>query len=689
MPQRVGPSHGIGFRVHAWQPTTFTFVTDQGPDTNPSAPFDEAADDVVAGTQTLLANPWLHWRFTLRLTNPQSSRSLVVPGYFAGDGLGHGVGRAWQVRLNVPNLPGIWDYEALLERGPQLNVALPSSRGQIAWRQTGFVSVQAARQDAEGFLARGRLRRSAGYHYLRFDDRSFFIEGGVNSPENFLGYAGFTGFENDATDGTGGSPGALGFRHRYAPHVQDWRLGDPDWSANGAAQQGRGIIGALNALAEMGANSIYCLPMNLGGDGRETHPFLDNSDDGVTGEAPVDPGHVLHWSVRRMHEWNIVLEHAQRKGILVQFVLAEREPGNIAWLGSASSVARRLYLKNLVTMFGHLNALRWNLCEENGPEHAPGLSHQFTIDELTAMATWIGLWDVHDHPLTVHTEANTQALYDQIRARVPASQWWLDATSLQLHGGECTALDWNHDCIAWAAGSAATYGAAVETARQSFLSGGLGQALVVCVDEQGAGGSGAADDSPGHGPLHSDWTSVDRRRRILYDTYFSGGNLEWYFGYHDLAGAAGENGGGDIRTENFRTRAAILEVTTRVRALLETVPFWEMQPADGLLQPWQGPLAVHPLYGRPEVFALNGEVALVYYPSLRNNAGALDAGSLDLAPAPPGARFRVRWRDATTLDEVGSPYEFLLAGSRRWAVTTPGFSPGIDQDLVLSVERVH
>ena len=38
------------------------------------------------------------------------------------------------------------------------------------------------------------------------------------------------------------------------------------------------------------------------------------------------------------------------------------------------------------------------------------------------------------------------------------------------------------------------------------------------------------------------------RRRALYDVYFSGGNIEWYLGYFPLPP------GGDLRTEDFRTR---------------------------------------------------------------------------------------------------------------------------------------
>ena len=49
--------------------------------------------------------------------------------------------------------------------------------------------------------------------------------------------------------------------HEFTAHVQDWQPGNPDWN-DGA---GKGIIGVLNYIAEQGANSIYFLPMNIGG----------------------------------------------------------------------------------------------------------------------------------------------------------------------------------------------------------------------------------------------------------------------------------------------------------------------------------------------------------------------------------------------------------------------------------------
>ena len=59
-------------------------------------------------------------------------------------------------------------------------------------------------------------------------------------------------------------------KHQYAAHVEDWREGDPDWGDG----RGRGIIGALNYLAQQHVNSIYFLTMNVGGDGKDVWPWV-------------------------------------------------------------------------------------------------------------------------------------------------------------------------------------------------------------------------------------------------------------------------------------------------------------------------------------------------------------------------------------------------------------------------------
>lgn len=113
-------------------------------------------------------------------------------------------------------------------------------------------------------------------------------------------------------------------------------------ASTGLPLAGHGIIGALKYLSNQGMNSIYVIPMNLGGDARDTHPFAEvdprdflwvpNFLPTSNGNAPFRPEDVFHYSIRRMDEWNTVVQYAMGRGILVQFQLHEQEFANLNWL---------------------------------------------------------------------------------------------------------------------------------------------------------------------------------------------------------------------------------------------------------------------------------------------------------------------------------------------------------------------
>ncbi len=546
-----------------WHPREFRFRT--GERAPGGAPLTEA--DLEPH------NPWLNWRLSARLRSPRG-RVLEVPGFYAGNGNGNGAGGVWKVRF-APDEPGLWSLTPTFEYASfPINVEPLGVAGERSVPlQPRVFNVSERSPSAPGFLRSGQLEY-VGEHYLKFRDGSFFLKGGTDSPENFFGYAGF----DDPFD-SGGQPPSISFLHEYPTHRADWNPGDPDWSANGTPNAGRGIIGALNYLSAQGVNSIYFLPNNLGGDGRDTFPFLSPAGGYVNN---------THWDVSRMEQWNTTLEHATRKGILVQFVLAEEESGSVNWLSTVFGPERKLFFKNLVAMFGHNPALKFNFCEENSAD--PG--DEFSVAELHAFADYLAMWDAYGHPLTVHTTADTLELYNQVLTT--NSSRWLNITSLQLHGD---------------------YGEQVEAARRlSFLNGG--EPIVVDEDEQGSPSEGLADDN-----------ADSRRKEVLYDVYLSGGNLEWYFGLHSLPV------GGDVRTEDFRTREEMWTYMRYARQLLSRFPFWEMEPDDGLVSGEK----ISSLYGGAEVFAKRGSFYIVYYPR------ALSTGALDLRHVPLGQTLSGAW----------------------------------------------
>jgi hypothetical protein len=550
-------------------------------------------------------NPFVDRRLELWLRAPDG-RVLRRPGFFDGDGSGSGTGNVWRVRVS-PDQAGTWHYVADFRSGANVGVSPGRAPGLAAGfgGASGSFEVGALDPDAPGFLSRGRLAYVGG-HYLKFADGDYWIKGGTDSPENFLGYGGF-----DNTIDQGNLPPGGDFLHAYEPHVDDWASGDPDWGGGA----GRGIVGALNYLASVGVNSIYFLPMNLGGDGRDAYPFV------APGGSAFDN---THYDISKLAQWNTVFEHAQRRGIALHFVLNETESGNENWLDNGTlGTERRLFYRELVARFGHHLALKWNLSEEN----------DFPVARLRSFADYIGALDSEDHPITVHTKPDDFSDYDDLLGDERFS-----ATSIQYDPDRA--------------------GDHVETWRSN--SAAAGRPWVLDMDENNPPGTGLTD------------ANADAlRKRVLYDVYFSGGNIEWYAGYHprppdDIVG--------DITLEDFRTREAMWTAMTCAREFMaDHLAFWRMAPADDLLSGESGD------YGGGEVFAETGSFTSDRFAIYLPNATA--TGALDLAGSP--GDFEQRWFDPRACAFVGDA--IAVSGGGSVALGPAPGSPG--QDWVVLFEQ--
>ena len=485
-------------------------------------------------------NPFLDVRLNITLTAP-SGNEVVVPGFYAGDGQGNGSGNLWRVRF-APDEPGTWSYSVSFRQGDNIAVSSNVSAGSSLPPDgaSGSFNVSVRDTNAPGLLADGRLEY-IGEHYLKQADGDYWIKGGIDSPENFLGYAGF--------DNTVDQPGGVGTNglqdgvHRYAPHIGDWNTGDPNFISEDTGIDGKGIIGAINYLSEQEVNSIYFLPMNLGGDGRETYPFVGPSGSDFDN---------THYDISKLYQWNIVLNHMQRKGINAHIVLAETERGNTDWLdGGNLGNERKLYYRELVARFSYLNGLKWNLSEES----------RYGDDRLEEFAEYIRSIDWADHQIAVHTQLNNPAtIYSGLLGNPD-----FDTTSIQFSPRNADRF--------------------VETWRQNSADAGV--KWVIEMDEISPAGTGLTDSN-----------ADSLRAEVLYPTLFSGGHIEWYFGYHSLPL------GGDMRTENFRTREEMYEYMRYARSfMIENLPFWEMSPNDSALsggdsddQVFEKPGEVYALY---------------------------------------------------------------------------------------------
>ena len=507
-------------------------------------------------------NPFLDYRLQATFVAP-SGREYVVPGYFDGDGHGVGAGRIWKAVL-APDEVGAWSVTASFRAGADVAVGLGAADGvPVAFDGATAAFAVAPAEPGSGFFELGRLERAGG-HYAKHRDGGYFLKGGTDSPENLLAYRGFD-------DTLACNCGNLGLVHSFPSHVADWRPGDPNFSSNTTGYDARGILGAINYLSDEHVNSVYFLPMNLGGDAWDTAPFVGQDNNAFD---------KTHYDVSKLGEWRIVFDHAARRGMLLHFVLAETEWQNEQWLdGGGLGRERRLFYRELVARFGHLPAVKWNLSEEN----------DYPAASLREFADWLGALDAYDHPIAFHNHPNDPSMYLQV-----AGDPRFGATSVQYDPDQA--------------------GGQVEMYRA--LSSSAGHPWVVEMDENNPADLGL-----------SSWNAADLRKRVLYDVYFSGGGgIEWYAGAHPLPL------GGDQSLEDFRTRQEMWRYMWYARKFVEqTLPFWEMGPADHLLS------NESPAFGGGEVFAAHNKTYAVFLPS------ASQGGLLDMTGT--WGRFRQTWYD--------------------------------------------
>ncbi len=536
-------------------------------------------------------NPFLDYRLDVTFVGP-TGQTARVPGFYSGDGLGGSAGNIWKVKF-APDTAGTWTWSASFRTGTEVAVAA----NPLAGLSTGFdgaagsVDIRPLDPVADGFSAKGRLSY-VGEHYLRFANGEYFLKAGTDSPENLFGYVGF----DDVKDA-----GGLGILHRYGAHAKHWRRGDPLFTSADTKVSSKGIIGTLNYLSERDVNSVYFLPMNLGGDGQETYPFVDFQPTSFSR---------THYDVSRLRQWALVADHAQSVGIQLHIVLAETESANENWLDQGQlGVERKLFFRELVSRFAHVSAIKWNLCEEN----------DFSIQQLIEFGTWLADLDVYGHPIGVHTSLNDFSDYSPLLGLAPFT-----STSIQYSpqkGG----------------GFAETWRAQSAAAQRPW---------VIDLDENSPASSGLNDDN-----------ADDLRKDVLYDVYFSGGQLEWYAGYHNLPL------GGDLKLEDFRTRSQMWRYMSIARGFMQDhVAFWNMAPADNLLQGESSDR------GGGEVLAETGVAYAVYLPN------ASPSGFIDLS-AETGELIG-RWFDPRTGTFEGQPQSHL--GGEASPLGTPPRMPNED-----------
>ena len=374
----------------------------------------------------------------------------------------------WKVRF-APDEVGSWTYEVSFRKGKAIAVSDDKNAGAPVGfdGQKGEFNISESDKTGDDFRSKGRLKYT-GERYLRFEEsKEYFLKGGADSPENFLGY-----YEFDQTPPT----------HQFEPHHMDWKSGDPTWQ-NG---KGKNIIGALNYLSSKGMNAVYFLTMNVQGDGKDVWPWNDINER-------------YRFDCSKLDQWEVVFDHMDQLGLMLHIVTQETENELLLDIGEVG-VQRKLYYRELIARFSHHLAVTWNLGEENGPLHWTPKGQN--DEDRKAMAKYIKTHDPYQNFIALHTHSNPD---EQVQFLDPLLGFeFLDGISHQISKPEFvhnTALKWID------------------------LSGKSGRQWVVNQDEIGPANTGAKPDKDD--PEHNDI----RSKVLWGNLMAGGAGVEWYFGY--------------------------------------------------------------------------------------------------------------------------------------------------------------
>ena len=506
-------------------------------------------------------NPFVDLAFSVTFTHESGEPRYVVPGHFAADGRAAETsadsGKVWRAHL-CPDKPGTWNYSLSFKKG---RLAALDGGGEplVPYHgKTGSFEIAPTDKTGRDFRAHGRLQY-VGKHHLRFaGSERYFLKAGADAPETLLAFSDF--------DGTMARDPRKGPLKTWQPHVRDWRPGDPVWQ-NG---KGKGLIGALNYLSGKGANAFSFLTYNAGGDGDNVWPFVQRDAK-------------LHYDCSKLDQWGIIFDHATSLGLYCHFKMQETENDDRNGPGAAQSLdggtlgpERKLYCRELVSRFGHLLALNWNIGEENTQ----------STGEINRMADYLASLDPYRHHIVLHTYPDQQ---DKVYKPLLGDRSRLSGISLQ----NSNVRDCHWQVVKWVEQSAAA-----------------GHPWVVAFDEPGDAGFGMPPDDgwPGMAERRAADrkgkipTMDDIRKYVLWGTLMAGGaGVEYYFGYN-----LPEN---DLLCENWRSRDQSWNFCRIALDFFreENIPFHEMRNANNLIGNGRND-------NRGYCLAKPGELHLVYLP---------------------------------------------------------------------------
>lgn len=559
-------------------------------------------------------NPFLNYRLDVTFTN--GSKTYVIPGYFAADGnasqTGATSGNVWRVNFS-PDETGTWTYTASFRSGTNVAVANnPNTFGTVAsvHGDNGTFTVTETNKFGRDMRAKGCLRYVDKHHLQFAGSGEYFIKAGPDSPENLLAY--------HDIDNTGGNNGLM---KNYQPHVADWNNGDPTWGNN----KGKGLIGALNYLADERMNAISFLTMNSPiGDDKNVHPWIDKNKQ-------------TQYDCSKLAQWEIIFTHAQEQGLFLHFKTQETE-NELVLDNGAVGTERKLYYRELIARYGHHNALEWNICEEGGAGFSNTNQTQQQRQESIA---FFADHDAYGHNVVVHTAPGLNS-QKQIYNDFLGNGSKLTGVSLQNHWDDVfeTTKHWveasDNDNRKW----------------------------VVANDEQGNAQIGVPHDDYTGTP-----TKEDIRKQTLWGNFMAGGaGVNYYFGYGQPDGNRVDIlfDNSDLRCEDFRTRDISWDYARYAVSFFDLyLPFWDMHNDDSKTS-----------NNNSHCLLKDGDVYVVY---LRNG------GTSNVAL--PAGTYNVDWFNPRTGGALTQGTRDLNGGGNRALGNPPGSGDWVA--LVRNVNFTH
>ena len=575
--------------VKKWEKLTLTF---EGTPTS-----EQAAD-----------NPFLNYRLMVKFIH--SNKTITIPGFFATDGnaaeTSAEAGNVWKVHFR-PDEVGEWKYEVSFQKGKDIAIAEMEVQGKSVDfdGQTGTINV------APNPTANGRLQY-VGKRYLQFaESKKYFIKGGADSPENLLGYVDFDGtIRGEAPKERKGEATAKPDLHQFKSHLKDWKSGDPTWK-NG---KGKTIIGALNYLASKGINSVYFLTMNIDGDGRDVYPYTSYTER-------------LRFDCSKLDQWEIVLDHMDKIGIMQHIVFQETE-NELMLDGGDTKYERKIYLREMIARFAHHPNVTWNMGEENGPVH--WLPEGQNTAQQKAMANYVDTHDPYKNFTVIHSHSERKT-QDKLFTPLLGLES-LDGMSIQVTDKFVV-----HETVK----------------RWLKASTSAGKKWVMNIDEIGPWWRGVDPDDR----VDNNQDTV-RAEALWGNLMAGGGGAEWYFG--------AKNHSNDLSCEDWRTRDRMWDYTRYGTDFFRKyIPFHEMQNYDELIT----------VSKQGYCFAKKGEVYVVYL---------LFGGTCQINLKDASGEFKVQWYNPRTGGDLQNGSITKMTGGKVVDLGNPPKDDDKDWAILLS-----